>query len=182
MTPGIRLPLSLSCLKKSRPFVASSSEPPLARPSRRRRTGWPLLDTRGSPAKAIALVLVLEQVGPVLRNVGNERRVDLEREDAVVVAVPGAVGILDVGRDRVPRRNLVRREQALGLARGSERQADVSTTSGACGPLLSLLVLIASISSPEPASGLSSLTFRPVRALKVSITLFGFAAAPSIWP
>ena len=57
-----------------------------------------------------------------------------------------------------------------------------SMTSGACGPLLSLLVLIASISSPEPASGLSSLTARPVRALKMSMTLFGFAAAPSIWP
>ena len=31
-------------------------------------------------------------------------------------------------------------------------------SSGACGPLLSLLALIASTSSPEPASGLSSLT------------------------
>jgi hypothetical protein len=30
-------------------------------------------------------------------------------------------------------------------------------TSGACGPLLSLLALIASISSAEPASGFSSL-------------------------
>ena len=33
-----------------------------------------------------------------------------------------------------------------------------SITSGACGPLLSLLALMASISSAEPASGFSSLT------------------------
>ena len=41
-----------------------------------------------------------------------------------------------------------------------------SMTSGACGPGLSLLALIASISSPEPASGLISLTVRPYLALK----------------
>ena len=43
-------------------------------------------------------------------------------------------------------------------------------TSGACGPGLSLLALIASISSPEPAFGSSSLTARPYLALKPSMT------------
>jgi hypothetical protein len=43
------------------------------------------------------------------------------------------------------------------LAEGP-KDKPTSMTSGACGPLLSLLALIASISSPEPASGLSSLT------------------------
>ena len=42
-------------------------------------------------------------------------------------------------------------------------------TSGACGPVLSLFALIASISSPEPAFGSSSLTYRPVRSLNVEI-------------
>ena len=39
-----------------------------------------------------------------------------------------------------------------------------SMTSGACGPLLSLLALMASSSSPEPASGFSSLTVMPYLA------------------
>ena len=41
-------------------------------------------------------------------------------------------------------------------------------TSGACGPGLSLLALIASISSPEPPSGLSSLIVMPYFAVKPS--------------
>ena len=41
-------------------------------------------------------------------------------------------------------------------------------TSGACGPGLSLLALMASISSPEPPSGLSSLIVRPYFAVKVA--------------
>jgi hypothetical protein len=40
-------------------------------------------------------------------------------------------------------------------------------TSGACGPLLSLLALIASTSSPEPASGFSSLIGMPYFEVKV---------------
>ena len=44
-------------------------------------------------------------------------------------------------------------------------------TSGACGPVLPLLALIASTSSAEPASGVSSLTVRPYFALKPSISL-----------
>ena len=47
MTPGIRLPLSLSCLKKSRPFVASSSEPPLARPEAKTERMAPLAGHAG---------------------------------------------------------------------------------------------------------------------------------------
>ena len=39
-------------------------------------------------------------------------------------------------------------------------------TSGACGPVLSLLALIASSSSAEPASGLSSLTVEAVLGLE----------------
>ncbi len=58
-----------------------------------------------------------------------------------------AVGVLDLGGDGVPGRDLVGLEQALGLGRGAE-QKPTSITSGACGPLLSLLALIAWISSP----------------------------------
>ncbi len=43
-------------------------------------------------------------------------------------------------------------------------------TSGACGPVLPLLALIASISSPDPASGFSSLTLSPYLLLKPSIS------------
>src|SRR5258707_15727789 len=49
-------------------------------------------------------------------------------------------------------------------------ETPTSITSGDCGPVLVLLALIASTSSPEPASGLSSLTVRPYFALKPSIT------------
>ncbi len=52
---------------------------------------------------------------------------------------------------------------------GSPKVMPTSMTSGACGPWLSLLALMASISSPEPASGLSSLTAMPYLALKPSI-------------
>ena len=45
-----------------------------------------------------------------------------------------------------------------------------SITSGACGPLFPLFALMASISSPEPASGLSSLTFRPYFCLKLPMS------------
>src|SRR5581483_3161146 len=50
------------------------------------------------------------------------------------------------------------------------KERPTSITSGACGPLLPLLALIASTSSPEPASGLSSFTFSPYLALNPSIT------------
>src|SRR2546427_13103283 len=45
-----------------------------------------------------------------------------------------------------------------------------SITSGAWGPMLPLLALMASTSSPEPASGLSSFTFRPYFCLNPLMT------------
>src|SRR5207249_10610648 len=51
----------------------------------------------------LALVLGLDQVVPVLWDVGDLRGVHLERQDAVVVAVPEAVRVLGGRRDRVPR-------------------------------------------------------------------------------
>ena len=48
---GTKLPASFSCLKKSRPFDASSSEPPLA--SEAAKTAWiAWLEASGSPARA----------------------------------------------------------------------------------------------------------------------------------
>src|SRR5207244_13365613 len=55
----------------------------------------------------LVLVLRLEQVAPVGRAVRDGRLVDLEGHDAVVVAVPVAVGVLELGIDRVPDRDLV---------------------------------------------------------------------------
>ena len=52
-------------------------------------------------------------------------------------------------------------------------------TSGACGPLLSLLALIASTSSPEPASGLSSL-IGDLRILRLEAVDDGAVAAPVV--
>ena len=55
---------------------------------------------------------------------------------------------------------------SLSALAESPKERPTSMTSGACGPGLSLLALIASISSPEPASGVISLTVRPYLALK----------------
>ncbi len=76
------------------------------------------------------LVVGLEEVGPVLRDGLDDLGVDLEREDTVVVAVPGPVSVLDRRIDRVPRRNLVVHEQAVGLGLRAERDPDVDDVRG----------------------------------------------------
>jgi hypothetical protein len=66
-----------------------------------------------------------EKIGPIGRARLDDVLVHDEREHAVVVAVPGAVGVLGRVRDRVPGRDLVGREEAVGLRRGTEGQTDV---------------------------------------------------------
>src|SRR5205814_10151369 len=73
----------------------------------------------------LALVLGLEQVVPVLWDVGDLRAVHLEGQDAVVVAVPEAVRVLGGRRDRVPRCDLVWREVARRLGRRASADGDV---------------------------------------------------------
>src|SRR6185436_18758023 len=82
-------------------------------------------DGRVAGQSHLVLVLRLEQVGPILGNVLDDGRVHFEREDAVVVAVPGAVRVLGGGGDGVPGRDLVRLDQAIGLGGRPEGQADV---------------------------------------------------------
>ena len=69
--------------------------------------------------------LWLQQVGPVLWRFGNDVLVDHERQHAVVVAVPVPVRILHLVRDRVPGRDLVRRNQPFRLRLGPKREAHV---------------------------------------------------------
>ena len=60
---------------------------------------------------------------------------------------------------------------SLSVLDDGPKDRPTSITSGACGPVLPWLALIASISSPEPASGFSSLTVMPgYFFLKPSIT------------
>ena len=73
----------------------------------------------------LALVFGLEQIAPVLRDVGHLGGVDLEGEHAVVVAVPHAAGILGRGRDRIPGRDLVGLEVSSRDALRAERETDV---------------------------------------------------------
>ena len=165
---GTKFPASFSFLKKSRPGSALSSPPPLEKAG---PDGGDGLVGRGRVAGQgdLVLVLGLEQVGPVLRDVRDDLGVDLERQDAVVVAVPDAVGVLGGLRDRVPGRDLVRLEEVLGDALRAEARP-TSTTSGACGPGLALLALMASISSFEPPSGLSPLIGIPYLAVNPSMS------------
>ena len=112
----------------------------------------------------LALVLGLQEVGPVLGRIGDDRVVRRERHDAVVVAVPDAVGRLGRRRGSCPRSRPCTARR--GPCSSSPNAKPTSTTSGACGPGLSLLALIASISSPEPPAGSSSLTAMPYLVLK----------------
>ncbi len=98
----------------------------------------------------LVLVLGLHQIRPVLGRIGDRLGVGHERHDAVVVAVPGAVG-------RLGRSGIVSQVETLyGSKRSllaSPKAKPTSTTSGFWGPGLPTLALMASISSPEPASG-----------------------------
>ncbi len=65
------------------------------------------------------------QVGPVLRDVLDDVGVHDEGENAVIVAVPVAVGVLGGVRNRVPGGDLVGLDQAVGLGGRAEGEADV---------------------------------------------------------
>jgi hypothetical protein len=71
------------------------------------------------------LVVLLQKVGPILRRVLHDVLVHLEGQHPVVVAVPMAVRILQLGRDGVPGRDLVGLDQSLGLGGGTIGEADV---------------------------------------------------------
>ena len=160
---GTKLPALLRSAKNFSPASAAWSMLPLAIASPAARTPWiAWFDVRGSPASATEFLYSglrrsAQSRGDVLDDVG----VDLEREHAVVVAVPVALAILLVVGDRVPTwRPCGACSRPSFLAEGP-KERPTSITSGACGPLFPLFALMASISSPEPASGLSSLTLMP---------------------
>ena len=71
------------------------------------------------------LVVGAKQVRPILRRLLDDVGVHLERQHAVIVAVPVAVGILGAVGDRVPGRDLVGLQQPVLLGRRPEGQADV---------------------------------------------------------
>ena len=118
----------------------------------------------------LVLVLGLEQVGPVLRDVGDDLGVDLERHDAVVVAVPLAVGVLGGRPGSCPRSRPCTAGSRPSVTPCGPNARPTSTTSGACGPGLSLLALMASSSSFEPPPGLSPLIGMPYLAVKPSMS------------
>ena len=132
---GTKLPASLSCLKKSRPGLDVVERCRRWRMPAAQTPEWPGSTRSGHRASATwPLVLGLEQVGPVLRDVRDDLGVDLERQHAVVVAVPHPVGILGRVRDRVPGRDLVRLEQALRDGLRAEGQTDVDDVRRRPGP------------------------------------------------
>ena len=124
------------------------------------------------------LVVRAEEIGPVLRHGLDDVGVHFEGEHAVIVAVPGAVGVLGAVRDRVPGGDLVGHAAGRRPWRSGRRTGRRRSRRAPAGPVLPLFALIASISSPEPASGLSSLTARPYFALKPSMT--AAVAAPVV--
>ncbi|MPM10105.1 hypothetical protein SDC9_56429 [bioreactor metagenome] len=78
----------------------------------------------------LAGVVGFQQVGPVGRHGVNEVLVHHERHDAVIVAVPVAVGVLDGVRDLVPARDLVGLDQPFFLGLRAEAQTDVDHVGG----------------------------------------------------
>ena len=122
---GTKLPASLSSLKKSRPGCGVVERAAVGRgqPRRRRCTpGWRRADRRrGRPCSCSRASSRSDQSAGRL----GDGRVDLEGQDAEVVAVPVAVRILELGIDRVPGRDLVGLDQLVGLGRVAEGDADV---------------------------------------------------------
>ena len=61
----------------------------------------------------LALVLRLQEIGPILWDVRHHLLVDLEGHHAVVIAVPEAVGVFERSRDAVPGRDFVGLQQRI---------------------------------------------------------------------
>ena len=173
---GTKLPASLTFLKKSRPGWRRRA---IRRWRARRRTrpGSPGSRSRVAGERDLALVFRLQQVGPVLRRIGRRRRGWSRR--------PSRRSSRRTSTRRRPwrlwgscprSRPCTAREVLRSWAGPNEKPT--SMTSGACGPGLSWLALIASISSPELPSGLSSLIGMPYLAVKLSMPLAVVAPVP----
>ena len=132
---GTKLPASLSFLKKCEALAARCRASRRWRAPEPRPPRWPgWMHGRVTGEGDLALVLGLEQVRPVLRDVLDRRGVDLEGQDAVVVAVPVAV------RRPWPRPGCVSQVETLygwmrpvGLGLSGRSVRPTSMTSGACG-------------------------------------------------
>ena len=167
---GTKLPASLSCLKKSRPSLTLSSVAAVRRQAGRPDGGLGLVRReRVTEQRDLLLVLGLQQVGPVLRDVGDDLGVDLERHDAVVVAVPHAVGRLGRVRDACPRSRPCTAGRGPGRRPAGRRRGRRRRRPAPAGPGLSLLATIAASSSFEPPPGLSPLIGIPYFAVKPSM-------------
>ncbi len=122
-------------------------------------------EARGSPSSATwFLYSGLSRSAQSFGGFGDGLGVGHERHDAVVVAVPGAVSRLGGLGDGVPGRDLVRLEEVLvGLAEGDSRRRRRRGSGGRGCPTLALM---ASISSPELASGSSTVDVDAVLGLE----------------
>ena len=137
---GTKLPFLLRSAKKSRPLAAGLGRVRRAVDeaggvdAHRRLVG----DARVAGERDRGLVFGLQEVGPVGRRVLHDVGVHREGQHAVIVADPIAVGVLGRIGNRRPGRDLVGRQQAVGLGGGAERQADVDHV----GRLRALVVLV----------------------------------------
>ena len=124
---GTKLPALFSSAKNSRPLLPASAPaaPPAATPDGVDALGRLVRGARITGKRDGVLEIAAKQVRPVGRRCLDDVLVHDEGHDAVVVAVPGAVGILGAVRDRVPGGDLVWLDQAFLLGERSVGETDV---------------------------------------------------------
>ena len=153
---GRKLPAFFSSPKKSTPGAMSSAEPPLAIAAiitpLNAAPAWV-----GSPLSAtLPLYSGLSRSASEVTS-GHLGRVVADRHVAAVVVDPGAIGVLELGRDLVQGLDLVGREHVgVGQRDGLAEVEDVRRLSV---PLRSLAALISSWLDPSGWSELMSMSY-----------------------